>query len=660
MSILSARDLSLAFGARDVFSGLSFEVPNDAKIGLIGPNGVGKTSMFGIIAGVAQPSSGSVHLARGARIGYLRQEAVEAFTGHDHSVYDEMLTVFAPLRRQADALRDIEARMSAGDTSADLLLEYGAVQEAFERTGGYEYDVRIQQTLDGLGFGRYLWSTAMTHLSGGQKTRALLARLLLEQPTLLILDEPTNHLDVAAIEWLEKTLRTWSGALLIASHDRYFLDQVVDRIWEMGPHHIDTYRGNYSAYAVQREERWEANLTVFESERERLARELELVRRYIAWRKFDEAWGKLKRLSRELMAVQRYGILGMQGKRWSELDIHKAKMMTIEEAHEIIKGIKPPVGRPPRVHLKLRSTRRSGEIVLRTHGLEVGYEGRALVRCDDVVLERLERVALIGPNGSGKTTILKTLLGDLPAVGGDIRPGAGLHVGYFSQAHDTLHRENSVLDELLRHRNLPIPEARNYLAQFLFRGDDVYKEIASLSGGERGRLALAVLALDGVNFLLLDEPTNHLDIAAREVLQEGLEAFEGTILLVTHDRYLVSELATQIWEIADGRMRVFKGTYAQQRDERDAVAPVSNQTRRAPGGREDEYRARDKRQRARILAGLEEQIGKAEAALAGHTARLEACDDSSGPEEIKVIADEYAAAQEELERLFERWSSVAG
>ncbi|MGI8826329.1 MAG: ribosomal protection-like ABC-F family protein [Chloroflexota bacterium] len=662
MSLLSLRSLGLAFGARDVFSDLSAELPQAARIGLVGPNGVGKTSLFRILAGVMPSSSGKVHIARGTRLGYLHQEAVEAFAGHDHSVYDEMLTVFAGVRGQADELRAMEARMAAGDVPHDLLELYGAAQESFERQGGYDYDVRIRQVLEGLGFSKEQRTMLMTHLSGGQKTRALLARLLLERPDLLILDEPTNHLDVDAVEWLERALHAWPGALLIASHDRYFLDRVVDRIWEMSPHHIETYSGNYTRYVQQREERWERNQKVYESGMERVRREMELIRRYIAWRKFDEAWGKLKRLSRELMAIEKYGLLNIQGKSWSEMGIHKAKSMTIEEAHDAIKSIPPPPSRPPRLHLQLRPTRRSGDIVLRASGLQIGHEGKTLFSCDDIYLERMERVALIGPNGSGKTTFLRTVLGQLPPIAGEIQHGAGLTIGYFAQTHDALVKENSVLDEMLRHRNVPIPHARNHLAQYLFRGEDVFKPVGALSGGERGRLALAILALDGVNCLLLDEPTNHLDIPAREVLQEGLERFDGTLILVSHDRYLVADLATQIWELRDGRMHVFRGTYAEMVEAREAErerdVPEKQVVRQ--GSKQDRRQQaaidRQVQRQAQRIAGLEERIVAAERALAGYGRRLEDCVDGA---EVLRLTEAYGAAQEDLDRLLEEWTALA-
>ena len=675
MSIISARNLGLSFGARDIFSGISVDLPNDGKVGLVGPNGVGKTSLLRILAGISPPTTGTVHRAQGTRIGYLYQEAVEAFVGHDHTLYDEMLTAFAHVHALAARLQEMEARMAAGETTDELLAAYGAAQDAFEHAGGYDYDVRIAQVLEGLGFPRAEWETPVSYLSGGQKTRALLARLLLEQPNLLILDEPTNHLDLEAVEWLENTLRAWQGAVLVASHDRYFLDRVltpskgesVNHIWEMSPTHIDTYRGTYSAYVQQRQERWERNQDLFEAEKERLEKEIELIRRYFAWRKFDEAKGRLKRLSRELVAIEQLGILGLQGKSWTETGVHSVHMMSIEEAHRRIKEIKPPMTRPPMLRMRLKPAGRGGTIVLRTKGLQVGYSGIALFDAGDLEVERLERVALIGPNGSGKTTFLRTVLGQLEPVAGAVKLGGGLKIGYFAQAQDALNPDNTVLDELLRHREMLPAEARQYLAQYLFRGEDVWKPVGALSGGERARLALAILALEGVNVLLLDEPTNHLDIPAQEVLQEGLERFEGTLLMVSHDRYLVDRLATQIWELRDGRLHVFKGTYQEFLAERErealsreARSEAATQQRQAPQARNrQETGEREARKRAQTLAALESQIAQAEAALAEYSRQLQESGEAGDFAEMRHLADAYATAQAQLDGLMAEWTALA-
>jgi ATP-binding cassette subfamily F protein 3 len=660
MSVLTAQDLGQAFGGFDVFSGISLNIPDDAKIGLVGPNGIGKTTLLQVLAGLTEPSAGAVHRASDRTIGYLRQEAVEAFAARDHSIYDEMLTVFAEVEAHATALRQMEAEMAAGNHGEVLLERYGHDLEAFERKGGYDYEVRIAQVLEGLGFSRPQWKDPLRQLSGGQKTRALLGRLLLEAPDLLILDEPTNHLDVGAVEWLENMLWNWHGALLVVSHDRYFLDKVVNRVWEMSRTTVETYRGNYSAYVVQRQERWDRRQKLFDETKERLQAEIELIKRYIGWRKMVEAKGKLKRLSRELAAIQQLGIEGAQGKQWSETGIGGVSSLTVEEAWQQIKALKPPISRPPRPNVQLRTTARSGAIVLSGRDLRVGYTG------SEIELHRQECAALIGPNGSGKTTLLRTILGQLKPLAGEVKHGANLHIGYFAQAHDGLNPENTVLNELLNHRNMPIGDARNHLAQYLFRGEDVYKKVSMLSGGERGRLALSILAVDGSNLLLLDEPTNHLDIPAQEVLQEGLDRFEGTLLLVSHDRYLIDRLATQIWELRDGRLVVFDGTYqdylaAREREDADtkerAADARAQSAQSAQAGTQTQQK--EARKRATQITSLESQINETEELIAECERRLQEESEAQRFAEVRRLSDEHGSAQARLAALMESWLALA-
>ena len=577
MAILNASRVGQSFGEFDVFSGVSVSIPRDGKIGLVGPNGVGKTTLLLLLAGQAQPSAGTIHLARGTRIGYLSQESSDAFIGESaaQTVYDEMLAVFAGLRAMEERLRVLEHEMGRSPAAApsapapsnaapapsdavpdELLDEYSRLQVEYEIGGGYDYDTRIRMVLTGLGFAPSAWSQPLSQLSGGQKTRVLLGRLLLEAPDLLILDEPTNHLDVQAIEWLENTLNTWPGAVLVVSHDRYFLDRVAKTIWEMSQGGVESYRGNYSAYLTQRQDRWQRLQREYEAFRERAAKELDFIRRNISGQRTQMAWGKLSRLSREVEAV-RVGGLGAIGdlnsKGWSqivsELDLRRPAA-TLAELEAAV-GALPAPTQPPVVNFRLNAAFRSGNVVLRAADLSVGYPGRPLFTVPELELHRLETAALIGPNGTGKTTFLKVILGQLEPLAGKLSLGASLHIGYFAQAQEALNPDATVLDELLRHKDMPISEARNYLARYLFRGDDVFSQVGTLSGGERARLALAILVLEQANFLLLDEPTNHLDIASQEILQSALEAFDGTILLVTHDRYLVDRLASQIWELKE-------------------------------------------------------------------------------------------------------------
>ena len=664
MSILTTNNLGLSFGDFDLFQGISVRIENGSKIGLIGPNGIGKTSLMLILAGVNFPSTGSVQIARGRRIGYLRQEAVDAFAARDNSVYTEMLTVFAHLQKQQERLHQMEAQMAAGNHSKELLGKYGHLQTTFEAAGGYDYDVRIQRTLQGLGLGEAHWEMHIPHLSGGQKTRALLARLLLEKPDLLMLDEPTNHLDTEAIEWLEHTLSDWEGAVLIASHDRFFLDNAVDTIWEMSSNGIDEYAGNYSAYLLQRDEKWEYYQRVFKEEKTRLQKQMDFVQRnWVRDSTHARALGLLRRVSRDLAIVDTHGVMGLRsGKKWSEIELDKGpnaniRVLDVTEAIRKVNAIQMP-GHPPRIRPRLKPTHSSGNIVLRINEVQFGYPTVPLFHADGVELRRGECVGLIGPNGSGKTTFIKTLLEEVQPLEGQVYLGASLKIGYFAQAHDDLKSDHTVIDELLRHKSMAISAARSYLAGYLFRGDDVFKPISALSGGERGRLALAILALDGANFLLLDEPTNHLDLPAQEVLQELLQNFPGTILLVSHDRYLVDRLATQIWELRDGRLNVFMGSYRQfvlQRAElNEGIRKIIFTPK--PLARDN---SKETRKQQQALERLEARIQEKEKAMRRLNKALQKSANGGTYQQVHQLSQAFAQAQVEMEKLMTQWEEVA-
>ena len=674
MAILSTSNIGQSFGEYDVFSGVSVSIPKYGKIGLVGPNGVGKTTLLLILAGKSAPSAGQVFVARGTRIGFLSQESSDAFIGQtaQHTVFEEMAAVFEPLRAMEERLRRMEADMASAGASDELLDEYSRLQVQYEISGGYDYETRIRMVLTGLGFPTESWRQPLSQLSGGQKTRVLLGRLLLERPDLLILDEPTNHLDVQAIEWLESTLTAWPGAVLVVSHDRYFLDRVANTIWEMSTRGVESYRGNYSAYLTQRQDRWERLQHEYEAFQERVAKEMDFIRRNIAGQRTQMAWGKLSRLSREVEAV-RVGGLGAIGdlgsKGWSqissELDL-KRPAATLAELQSAIAGLPAPT-RPPVLNMRLDAAYRSGNIVLRAADLVVGYPGRPLFTVGELELHRLETVALIGPNGAGKTTFLKVILGTLEPLAGDLTLGASLKVGYFAQAQESLDPEATVLDELLRHKEMPISEARNYLARYLFRGDDVFSQISTLSGGERARLALSILVLEEANFLLLDEPTNHLDIPSQEVLQAALETFNGTILLVTHDRYLVDRLASQVWDLRqDGgaiRLEIFKGPYQEYLAARSA-RPVVMETPPAPATNGDNVDAslrlskNELRRRAKALTALETGITATEAELAELAEELQGAAEAQNYGELQRLTAAYEAAERKLEQLFSDWEKM--
>jgi len=560
MPILTTTDLAHSYGAEDIFEGINVQVDRRDRVGLVGPNGSGKTTLLLDLAGILTPTKGQVARQEDLSLGYLRQEAVLTFAGQENTVYEEMQTVYGRLRELESQLRDLEKAMAAGDADPDLFERYGALQEAYEVAGGYHYDVDIQTVLTGLGFPEEEWQTPLSYLSGGQKTRVLLGRLLLEKPDLLILDEPTNHLDMPAVEWLERTLKNWVGALIVVSHDRYFLDAIVNRVWDLDRGLLRQYKGDYSSFVRQRQADWEREMALFAAEKERMESELDFIRRHLAGGKRDIAKGKLKRLTRDIVLMEEVGVGGREGKSWLEIG-GRVRTFSANQAARRLRDLKPPHSGPPPLGIRLQTEQRSARSVVRGRELLMGYAYTPLFAASTIQVDRQDCVALIGPNGSGKSTMLKTIMGQLPPLRGSLKFGDGVIAGYFAQAHEQLNDRSAVLDELLAHKAMSPEDGRDYLASYSFVGDDVFKRIGDLSGGERARLALALLAADGANLLLLDEPTNHLDIPSQETLQAVLAQFEGTIILVSHDRYLVKRLANQIWEIEGDQLLVYKGSY---------------------------------------------------------------------------------------------------
>src|SRR5512140_3715196 len=576
MSLITAISLSKSFGAEDLFHGVSFSIAKGARFALVGPNGIGKTTLLRILMGLEEPSSGKVTRAKYLQVGYLPQEADFQLEG---TVWDACMSVFSDLLRVQDELAKLAHEMSDSAKRDEAMSRYGPLQESFERRGGYTFQTRIRQVLTGLGFESSDFHMSLDHLSGGQRTRAHLARLLLSNPDLLLLDEPTNHLDIKAVEWLEGYLTQWEGAAVIVSHDRYFLDHACNALLEMAISGAEYYRGNYSTYLQEREIRWNHRFEIFEGEKEKLLKEVEYIKKNISGQNTLQAKGKLKRLTRLVQAIEQVGMDAATNSNWSQLDVETTTSpFSVEEAERRVRALHLPDIRPPQRHLQLRAEKRSGELVIRSRDLEVGWPDKSLFFAPDIELRRTDCAALIGPNGAGKSTFLKTILGQLEPRQGEVILGASLHIGYFAQAHEGLNPGNSVLDEILNASPGMLPyQGRDYLGKYLFSGDDAFKTVSMLSGGERGRLALAKLALQDTNLLLLDEPTNHLDIPSQEVLQSVLDAYQGTILLVTHDRYLVDALATQIWEIdpEESHLALFKGSYSQMKEEREQEAARS-------------------------------------------------------------------------------------
>ncbi|MBI4762281.1 MAG: ribosomal protection-like ABC-F family protein [Chloroflexota bacterium] len=671
MSLLTVTSLSKSFGSEDLFKNVTFSVAKGARLAIVGPNGIGKTTLLRILIGQEEPSSGTVTRAKNLRIGYLSQEADFELQG---ALWDVCLEPFADLIRMQGELEKLEDEMSDPSKRDQALVKYGSVQQEFERRGGYIYPVRIKQVLTGLGFDESAFHMPLEHLSGGQRTRAHLARLLLSNPDLLLLDEPTNHLDIKAVEWLEGYLSQWEGAAIIVSHDRYFLDHTCNALLEMAINGAEYYRGNYTTYLNEREIRWAHRFEIFESEKEKLLKEVEYIKKNISGQNTLQAKGKLKRLTRMVQAIEQVGLEALN-QNWSQLDVETTTSpFSVEEAERRVRALRPPQRTMPDLHLHLRTTSRSGDLVLRTKNLVVGYPpenglpAKVLFSCPDLELRRLDCAALIGPNGAGKSTFLKTILGSLSPLAGEVILGASLHVGYFAQAHEGLDPEKTVLEEIMSASGMLPYQARDYLGKYLFSGDDAFKKVSMLSGGERGRLALAKLALQDTNLLLLDEPTNHLDIPSQEVLQAVLDSYQGTILLVSHDRYLIDALATQIWEINpdESQLTVFKGTYSQMKEEREkeatrlAALQVEQTAKATSNVKRSASNAKTKEERRRMsqLQELENTIANLEAALANLTAQLES--PFVTPQEVAKLGMEYERVQREMDEKLNEWERMQG
>ncbi|TME28660.1 MAG: ATP-binding cassette domain-containing protein [Chloroflexi bacterium] len=516
MSVLSVQAVARRFGERLLFSEVSFRLARGDRVGLVGPNGVGKTTLLRIAAGFDAPDAGNVALARGTRIGFLEQELLGESAG---SVDEHARGAAAHLRELEAEMRALEPRLATGDDEA--LGAYADVQHRFEHAGGYDFEATLGRVLGGLGLND-LREREVRTLSGGERTRLGLARLLLDDPDLLLLDEPTNHLDVAALEWLERFLIEQESTILVSSHDRWFLDRVTSRTLSFERGTVVEYRGGYSQYARQRAERDASLEKASAKQAEEIARTEEFIRRYGAGQRSKEARGRGKRLAR----VERIqGPEQVQRHGWR-----------LEAAHL------------------------AGDTVIETTSLAVGYTA-PLVRTGALRIARDARVAVVGPNGAGKTTLVRTLVGDLAALEGYVSSAPTARVAFLAQAQSELTGDETVIDAMRRALPMDEQEAREHLARFLFRGDDVFKSVGVLSGGERSRLALARLAARHANLLVLDEPTNHLDLLAREQLEAVLQTFEGALLVVSHDRYFIDKLATEIWPIEAGVLKRFEGNW---------------------------------------------------------------------------------------------------
>ena len=529
MPLVALTNLEKTFGPRVLFDKLSFSLENGERVGLIGPNGAGKTTIFKALIGEMAPDAGIVSIGKSVKLGMLSQNPVFDPT---NTVIDEAELAFADLHRLSHEMREIEHEMAevTGDALDKVLKKYQDVQHDFDLAGGYAWQHRLEATLLGIGLGRETWEQNVTTLSGGQRSRLALTKLLISEPDVLLLDEPTNHLDLTAIEWLEKYLLDFNGATLLISHDRYLLDRLATRIVWLTRAQLNSYPGNYSAFVAQRELQELSQTRAYEEQQADIEKQKEFVRRFGAGQRAKEAKGREKRLNRLLVSDK--------------------LIQSVESQHHI--------------RLSIDTDQRAGDQVLTVRELSKAYDGRTLWRDIGFHVKRGERIGIIGPNGSGKTTLLETLVGRRDADAGKIKWGANLNIGYYDQNLDDFDPENTVTEEIRAgvEGDVKDQELRNVLALMLFRGDDVDKQIKLLSGGERARVALAILLLDKPNVLVLDEPTNHLDIASCEALEGALKNFPGTILCVSHDRYFLDKSVSRLLVLDPPGVTDFEGNYS--------------------------------------------------------------------------------------------------
>ena len=641
--ILSCQNISKAFVENQVLKNVSFHIEDHEKAAIVGINGAGKTTLLRIIVGEMTPDDGQVVLAKDKTLGYLAQNST---VDTSHTIYEELLSVKADLLRLEEKIRECENNMkhADGDALEDLMKQYTSLTHAFETGGGYLYRSELVGVLKGLGFTEDEFSKPVATLSGGQKTRVALGRLLLQNPDLIILDEPTNHLDMTSIAWLETYLLNYKGAVLIVSHDRYFLDRIAGKVIEIDQSKATTFMGNYSDYAVKKEQLRVAAWNAYMNQQRDIKHQEEVIE-------------KLKSFNRE-KSIKR------AESREKMLD----KIEVIEKPSEV------------RTDMKLTLTPRilSGNDVLTVEHLSKSFDSHKLFTDVNFEIKRGEHVAIIGDNGSGKTTLLKILNGLVPADQGTFRLGSNVEIGYYDQEHHVLHSEKTLFEEISDdYPYLNNTQIRNVLAGFPFTGEDVFKRISDLSGGERGRVSLAKLVLSNANFLILDEPTNHLDIMSKEILEDALNGYEGTILYVSHDRYFINRTAHRILDLTEGQFVSYVGNYDYYLEKHDTVmaaieanAPQNADADSAVAAKAAESEVKldwkaQKEEQAR-LRKKENDLKKCEEKIAELEARIseidtEMSDPAIGTQVAKLqeLTKEQAACQEQLEKLYEQWEELA-
>lgn len=631
MIILQANKIERSFAGEVLFDNISLQVDERDRIALVGKNGAGKSTLLKILVGEEEPTSGEINKKRDLSLSYLAQDS--RFES-SNTIYDEMLHVFDDLRKTEKTLRQMELEMGE-KTGADLeklMQDYDRLSEEFRQAGGFTYEADIRAILNGFKFDESMWQMKIEELSGGQNTRLALAKMLLEKPNLLVLDEPTNHLDIETIAWLENYLVNYSGALLIVSHDRYFLDKVATITLDLTKHSLDRYVGNYSSFVEQKEQKLLTEAKNYEKQQKEIAALEDFVNR------------NLVRASTTKRAQSRR----KQLEKMERLD-------------------KPEAGTKS-AHMTFHSDKTSGNVVLTVEEAAVGYDDQVLSEPINLVIRKMNAVAIVGPNGIGKSTLIKSIVGQIPFIKGEARFGANVEVGYYDQTQSKLTPHNSVLDELWNDFKLtPEVEIRNRLGAFLFSGDDVKKTVGMLSGGERARLLLAKLSMENNNFLILDEPTNHLDIDSKEVLENALIDFDGTLLFVSHDRYFINRVATQVLELSEEGSTLYLGDYdyyLEKKAELEALAAA--QAEAVPVSSTEEVTSNDYhlqkqnqkelRKITRRIEQLEAEMEELDQKIQAITETMHSTNDAADLVQLQSELDQLTAQQEAV---MEEWAELS-